>query len=50
MLRGGLGGVRGYEGVLRVNFVTEMAQVELAVDECKPLVVGTCPWLSRESS
>jgi len=28
LLRGGYGGVRGYEGVFRVYFVSEMAQVE----------------------
>jgi len=27
-------------GVYRVHFVTEAAQVELKVDECKPLIHG----------
>jgi len=40
LFRGCFGGVRGYwgcQGVFRVYYVSETAQVELKVDACRPL-------------
>jgi len=34
------GGVKEYQGVFRVYFVSETAQVELTSGQCKPLVLG----------
>ena len=39
-MRGCLEGVREYEGVHRVYFVSEWPRLSWQVDECKPLPVG----------